>query len=105
MNAGKKKADLESQLATDFLQFIVSDGEIVELQADLGTLFAQQLKTDAISTKTQQHTRSRSSMFFVSPETAQEHFVTQRQRGKRQRHGKHQPMQEETKEQKETKGW
>ena len=56
VNAGKKKADLESQLATDFLQFSVSDGEIVELQADLGTLFAQQLKTDAIPTKTQQHT-------------------------------------------------
>ena len=105
VNAGKKKADLESQMATDFLQFSVSDGEIVELQADLGTLFAQQLKTDAIPTKTQQHTAEQIVDVLVSPETAQEHFVTQRQRGKRQRHGKHQPTQEETKEQKETKGW
>ena len=29
-------------------QFSVSNGEVAELQADLGTLFAQQLNTDAM---------------------------------------------------------
>ena len=91
-NAGKKKADLENLLATDFSeleavsQFSVSDSEVAEMQADLGTLFAQQLNAGVMrvgeeicaTTKeeldldeNQQHTVVDVPVLL---ETAQEHF-------------------------------
>ena len=67
-NASEKKADLENQVVTDFSkleaavsQFSVCNGEVVELQADLGTLFAQKHVFLDISQKT-----VRSCVFLTS---------------------------------------